>query len=107
MKAHYTTSVGGLRVIRPFVYVREKDLREFAESRKLPVIPENCPACFEAPKERHRCKQLLAAQELLFPQLFGSLKTALKPLMAISTSGISSLPCQNESVNENDSNDPK
>jgi len=39
-----------LRVIRPFVYVREKSLRQFAESRDLPVIPENCPACFEAPK---------------------------------------------------------
>jgi len=39
-----------LRVIRPFAYVREKSLRQFAESRDLPVIPENCPACFEAPK---------------------------------------------------------
>ena len=39
-----------MRVIRPFVYVREKDLRQFAESNKLPVIAENCPACFEAPK---------------------------------------------------------
>ena len=44
---------GDLRVIRPFVYVREKDLRNFAESQKLPVIPENCPACFEAPKVRY------------------------------------------------------
>ena len=41
---------GDLRVIRPFVYVRERDLRSFAASVKLPVIPENCPACFEAPK---------------------------------------------------------
>lgn len=39
-----------LRVIRPFVYVREKDLRHFAETKKLPIIPENCPACFESPK---------------------------------------------------------
>ena len=41
---------GDLRVIRPFVYVREKDLRTFADSCRLPVIAENCPACFEAPK---------------------------------------------------------
>ena len=41
---------GDLRVIRPFVYVREKHLRQFAEEKKLPVIAENCPACFEAPK---------------------------------------------------------
>jgi len=43
---------GDLRVIRPFIYVRETDTRLFAESANLPVIPENCPACFEAPKVR-------------------------------------------------------
>ena len=41
---------GDLRVIRPFVNVRETQTREFAEKNKLPVIPENCPACYEAPK---------------------------------------------------------
>jgi tRNA(Ile)-lysidine synthase TilS/MesJ len=41
-----------LRIIRPFVYVREKDLRAFAEFQGLPVIPENCPGCFDAPKVR-------------------------------------------------------
>ncbi|XP_074619620.1 uncharacterized protein LOC141878556 [Acropora palmata] len=82
MKANYTVMEGDSRVIRPFVYVREKDLRSFAEKVKLPVIAENCPACFEAPKERHRTKQLLAAQEILFPDLYNSLLTAMKPLMA-------------------------
>eukprot|EP00118_Oscarella_pearsei_P017421 m.172220 g.172220 ORF g.172220 m.172220 type:complete len:899 (+) comp39084_c0_seq8:2372-5068(+) len=81
MKAHYTVQEGDLRVIRPFVYVREKDLRAFATSSQLPVIPENCPACFEAPKERHRTKQLLAAQEILFPRLYKSLLAAMRPLM--------------------------
>lgn len=41
---------GDLRVIRPLVYVREVHLRAFADSVHLPVIAENCPACFEAPK---------------------------------------------------------
>lgn len=82
MKAHYTVKQGDLRVIRPFVYVREADLRAFAEQCKLPIIAENCPACFEAPKERHRTKQLLAAQEVMFPQVYSSMMTALKPLMA-------------------------
>lgn len=50
MKAHYAIKERDLRVIRPFVYVREKMLRQFAETKKLPVIAENCPACFEAPK---------------------------------------------------------
>ena len=81
---------------------------------KLPVIAENCPACFEAPKvsnfafvaflfvfmfnfccisffqERHRTKQLLAAQEILFPGLYHSLLTAMKPLMARDRVGLES-----------------
>ena len=43
---------GDLRVIRPFVFVRENLLRSFAYKVHLPVIAENCPACFEAPKVR-------------------------------------------------------
>ena len=65
MKANYTVTEGDLRVIRPLIYVRERDLRTFAETRHLPVIAENCPACFEEPKERHRVKQLLAQQVVL------------------------------------------
>jgi tRNA(Ile)-lysidine synthase TilS/MesJ len=42
MKANYRVAEGDLRIIRPLVYVREKHLRQFAESRKLPVIAENC-----------------------------------------------------------------
>ena len=42
-----------------------------------PCLPENCPACFEAPKERQRMKQLLAQQELLFPRLYWNLKVGL------------------------------
>ena len=88
MKANYTVREGDLRVIRPLIYVREKDLRGFADRVKLPVIPENCPACFEAPKERHRMKQLLAQQEVLFPKLFKSLRAALYPLIAKSRTGL-------------------
>ncbi|CAN8006412.1 unnamed protein product [Ixodes hexagonus] len=90
MKANYTVREGDLRVTRPFVYVREKNLRKFAEEKRLPVIAENCPACFEAPKERHRVKQLLAAQEILFPKLYPSLCSAMHPLMAINRTGVES-----------------
>lgn len=95
MKANYKVREGDLRVTRPFVYVREKNLRKFAEEKKLPVIAENCPACFEAPKERHRVKQLLAAQEILFPKLYPSLRSAMHPLMAINRTGIESALHQN------------
>ncbi|XP_028516147.1 uncharacterized protein LOC110243543 [Exaiptasia diaphana] len=90
MKANYTVQEGDLRVIRPLVFVREKELRQFADKAKLPVIAENCPACFEAPKERHRTKQLLAAQELLFPEIYSSLLTAMRPLMAKNRVGMES-----------------
>ena len=88
MKANYTVKEGDLRIIRPFVYTREKQLRTIAETKKLPVIAENCPACFESPKERHRVKQVLAQQELLFPKLYWSLKSAMHPVMNISRTGV-------------------
>ena len=50
MKACYTNAEGDLKIIRPLIYAREKNLRKFAEGSKLPIIAENCPACFEAPK---------------------------------------------------------
>ena len=90
MKANYTVKEGDLNIIRPFVYTREKQLRAFAEDKKLPVIAENCPACFESPKERHRVKQVLAQQELLFPRLYWSLKSAMHPVMNVNKTGIES-----------------
>lgn len=55
MKANYVAEKG-VRVIRPLVYVRETLTRNFAKANLLPIINENCPACFEQPKERHRVK---------------------------------------------------
>jgi tRNA(Ile)-lysidine synthase TilS/MesJ len=62
MKASYNNEEGDIRIIRPFVNTRERDIRKFAHAVDLPIIAENCPACFSAPKERARVKQLLAAQ---------------------------------------------
>lgn len=70
MKANYTIDKGDLRVIRPLVYCREALFREFSTQAALPIITDNCPACFSAPKERHRIKIMLAQQENLFPGLF-------------------------------------
>ncbi|WP_230973776.1 ATP-binding protein [Thermithiobacillus tepidarius DSM 3134] len=81
MKAHYRIRAGDLRVIRPFVYVRERQTRAFAEAAGLPVISENCPACFAAPTERVRMKEILAAQETIQPHLFQNLLRAMRPLM--------------------------
>lgn len=50
MKANYSIEAGDVNVIRPFVYVREVELRNFSVNAHLPIINENCPACFEIPK---------------------------------------------------------
>ena len=81
MKAHYKNDDGDLRIIRPMAYVRESQTKEFSYAAKLPVINENCPACFEGPKERHRVKKLLATESNLFPGIFGNIKNAILPLM--------------------------
>ena len=85
MKAHYMNNAGDIRITRPLAYTREKTTREFAERARLPVIPDNCPACFEGPKERYRIKTLLAKQEHLFPTVYSTLKNAMKPLMTDDT----------------------
>lgn len=82
MKANYPIDSGcDIRVVRPFIYVREQSTKEFSMIANLPVINENCPACFEQPKERDRVKRLLAQEEVMVPALFSNLKHTLLPLM--------------------------
>lgn len=68
-----------LRVIRPFVYVREKALRQYSTNENLPVV--TCSSSPKLSKERQRVRQLLTQQEILFPKLFTSLRAALHPLI--------------------------
>lgn len=81
MKAHYVNDEGDLRIIRPLVYARERMLADFATKQGLPVIYENCPACFSMPTQRESMKQLLSQQERQVQNLFGSLLATMKPLM--------------------------
>lgn len=81
MKAHYRNHDGDIRIIRPLIYVRERQLADFAQVAALPVIPDSCPACFAHPTEREHAKSLLAAEEARHPHLFRNLLTTLKPLM--------------------------
>jgi len=81
MKAHYIIDAEDLRVIRPMAYVREKELADFADNNNLPVIVENCPACFDMPTQREHMKQLLLKEEQNNKNLFGSLLTAMKTLI--------------------------
>jgi tRNA 2-thiocytidine biosynthesis protein TtcA len=88
MKAHYRNDQGDIRVIRPFVFCRETQLREFATTAQLPVIEDNCPACFAKPTQRQHMKELLAAQEDLYPNTFNTLLTTMKPLMSEGLAGL-------------------
>ena len=81
MKAAYREAKGDVDVIRPLAYVRETQTRDFATAAKLPIINENCPACFEQPKERERVKKMLSKEESLNPSLFTNLRRAMLPLM--------------------------
>lgn len=85
MSAHYTIGEGDLRVIRPLAYAREAMMRKFSQSARLPVINENCPACFEAPQERHRVKKMLQQEESVFENVYSNLRRAMLPLMDADT----------------------
>jgi len=81
MKAHYLVDAGDLRVIRPFVYARERQTAAYARDACLPVIMDNCPACFRMPTQRAQMKSLLAQQEKDHPHLVQSILHAIRPLM--------------------------
>jgi tRNA 2-thiocytidine biosynthesis protein TtcA len=81
MKANYIVDGGDLRVIRPLVYVRERQLADFAREAGLPVVPDSCPACFRMPTQRAHMKALLAREEAGNHHLFKTLLSAMRPLM--------------------------
>jgi len=83
MKANYTNQDQDIRIIRPMIYVRERQTTEFSKEVILPVIPDSCPACYSMPTEREHMKQLLADEETHNSGLFKSLKTALSPLYSV------------------------
>jgi len=85
MKANYWVQQEDVRVCRPLLYVRESHTATFAKENKLPVIADNCPACFAAPKERHKTKVLLSSLEFDYPALFSILLRTMRPLYALTT----------------------
>lgn len=51
----------GIKLIRPMIYMPEKDVKEFASKNSLPVISSPCPA--DKNTQREAMKQLLRALE--------------------------------------------
>lgn len=85
MKAHYVNDAGDVRVIRTLLYVRERVTIAFAAHARLPVIADNCPACFRMPTRRAHFKALLAAEEQTHPRLFANLLATMRPLFGSDT----------------------
>lgn len=79
MKAHYYIRREDLRVIRPFIYVREKALKQFAESKKLRISQESRSPYLS--EKQSRRKELMLQQERTYPRLHWSVRTALRPLI--------------------------
>lgn len=81
MKACYLNDAGDVRIVRPLCLVRERVTRAYADACALPIIPENCPACFSGPTARYLTKRLLAREEATNSGLFSALLSAMRPLM--------------------------
>lgn len=52
----------GIKLIRPMIYMPEKDVREFARKNSLPVVASPCPA--DKNTQREEMKQLLHSLEM-------------------------------------------
>ncbi len=78
----------GLEVIRPFIHVRERQLREQAKEHNMPTIgDEACPAMrfdIKMPVARAKTKEMLAKMEEENKDLFVSLKTAFENINVFS-----------------------
>jgi tRNA 2-thiocytidine biosynthesis protein TtcA len=72
----------GVEVIRPFIHVRERQLRDQASETNMPVIgDEACPAMrfdVKMPIARAKTKEMLSRMEEENKELFVSLKTAFE-----------------------------
>jgi len=68
---------GDTTVIRPLVYVEEKEIVQFCRENKFPVVCCCCPVCGTADMQRKKMKQLLSELQQSIPHVKRSLLTAL------------------------------
>ena len=67
-----------MRVIRPFVYIEERQIRLEAERLSLPVISSCCP--YGDKSKRKSTKEIVAALEKEVPELKSNIVHALRHL---------------------------
>jgi tRNA 2-thiocytidine biosynthesis protein TtcA len=77
MAAGMLADNGETTVIRPLVYVEERDIIPFARAEEYPVVCCRCPACGAADMQRKRMKELLTTLERDIPHVKRSMLKAL------------------------------
>ena len=65
-----------ITVIRPLVYVREREIEKFAKKSGFDVLKSPCP--FDGATNRQRIKNLIRDLEKDFPDLFSHLASAMR-----------------------------
>ena len=65
-----------ITVIRPLVYIREQEIKNFAAESGLEVVKSPCP--FDGATNRQRIKELIVKLEKDFPDLFNHLAAAIR-----------------------------
>ena len=77
MAASMIADNGVTTVIRPLVYVTERQIIEYSRIREFPVVCCRCPVCGEADMQRKRMKRLIADLEKDIPHIRQSILRAL------------------------------
>lgn len=81
MKVMYLNEHRDVRIVRPLLYVRERQTAAYAREANLPVIVESCPSCVIKPRQRQHLKAWLAEEEKHNKNLYKNLLTTIKPLL--------------------------
>ncbi|XP_037913816.1 uncharacterized protein LOC119653267 isoform X2 [Hermetia illucens] len=76
-QAHCINREGDLRVIRPFIFVREKCLENFVRQKNMPARPST-----NSSKPLDASNSILKVQEMVNPNVFENIKNALRPLLS-------------------------
>lgn len=66
----------GITLIRPLIFLEEREIRSFAKRAALPVLPSVCPA--DKNSEREEMKKLLRELERRWPELRRRIFTAIR-----------------------------
>ena len=76
MSAKLAAENGKHTVIRPLVYVEERDIQAYSTLKEFPIIHCGCPAAAMEDQQRQRMKELIATLSQEIPQIRNSMIAA-------------------------------